>query len=129
MKDGKIVAVIFEAVAPDGYAGPIRLLVSVRSNGALSGVRVVGHKETPGLGDYIEVRKDRRRDKPWITQFSGRSLLDPVESAWKVKKDGGDFDANAGATVTPRAVVRAVHRALAHVNRQADTLFEVGVKP
>lgn len=105
-KDGRTVALVFEATAPNGYAGKIRLLVGVRRDGSVSGVRVVAHKETPGLGDYIDSAKSA-----WIRQFDGRRLDDETE--WKVKKDGGRFDYMAGATVTPRAVVGAVARTLA----------------
>jgi electron transport complex protein RnfG len=106
-KLGQVVAVILSPIAPDGYSGAIRLLVAVRPNGTLAGVRVIGHKETPGLGDPIEVEKS-----DWILNFSGRSLQDPAEGRWAVKKDGGDFDQFTGATITPRAVVKAVRRTL-----------------
>ena len=122
-KDGKVVAVVLEAVAPDGYSGKIRLLLAVTHEGVLTGVRVLNHKETPGLGDYIEPRKDKNKQRPWITQFSGRSLKQPISSGWKVKKDGGDFDANTGATVTPRAIVKAVYKALVFIEDQRDVLF------
>jgi Na+-translocating ferredoxin:NAD+ oxidoreductase subunit G len=129
-KDGAPVAILIEAVAPDGYSGRIRLLLAVGHDGKLSGVRVLSHKETPGLGDYIEPRKDRNKKRPWITQFEGRSLGSPPPSRWKVKKDGGDFDANTGATVTPRAIVKAVLKALQFVESNRDRLFAVsGDKP
>ena len=105
---GKPVGVILEAVAPDGYAGEIRMLVGILADGRISGVRVTDHKETPGLGDYIDIRKGN-----WITQFDGRTVNDPPAEQWHVKKDGGRFNFLAGATITPRAVVKAVHKALA----------------
>jgi electron transport complex protein RnfG len=131
-KGGQPAAVVIEAVAPDGYSGKIRLVLAVQADGAVSGVRVIAHKETPGLGDYIEPKKDRKRARPWITQFEGRSLANPAERGWKVKKDGGEFDANAGATVTPRAIVKAVRGALSYVSAQRDALYAAsttGAKP
>lgn len=118
---GQPAALVLETIAPDGYSGKIRLLVAVNADLTLSGVRVIAHKETPGLGDYIEPKKDRKRPRPWITQFEGRSLNNPAERGWKVKKDGGEFDANTGATITPRAIVKAVKATLGYVaaNRQA----------
>lgn len=115
---GKASAVILEAMAHDGYSGDIKLLIAVRADGSLVGVRVLAHKETPGLGDYIDIAKDR-----WITLFEATSLQQKPLSQWKVKKDGGDFDYRAGATITPRAVVGAVARALQYVQGHAPTLF------
>jgi electron transport complex protein RnfG len=116
---GRPVAAILEPVAPDGYSGPIRLLVAVQPDGRLLGVRVLAHRETPGLGDAIE---ERRSD--WIHSFDGRSLEDPPMPRWKVRKDGGDFDQLTGATVTPRAVVSAVRNTLEFVRRRGPQLFE-----
>ncbi len=73
----------------------------------MAGVRVTQHKETPGLGDYVEVKKDKNKARPWITQFTGLSLAQVSDREWKVKKDGGRIDYYAGATVTPRAVTKA----------------------
>lgn len=106
-RGGETRAVVLEVVAPDGYSGEIRLLVGIHADGRVAGVRVTAHKETPGLGDYIEIARS-----PWIRQFDGRALGDPPAEQWRVKKDGGRFDHLAGATVTPRAVVKAVRRAL-----------------
>ncbi len=119
-------AVVLEATAPDGYSGKIELLVGVAANGKLSGVRVVSHKETPGLGDYIDIAKS-----PWIRIFDGKSLNHPDAAGWHVKKDGGQFDYMAGATITPRAVIKAVHHALEYVNLHRTSLFatQVGAKP
>jgi electron transport complex protein RnfG len=100
-------AVVLEVVAPDGYAGEIRLLVGIHADGRIAGVRVTSHHETPGLGDYIEIAKNK-----WITQFDGRSLADTPIGQWKVRKDGGRFEFMAGATITPRAVVKATRKAL-----------------
>lgn len=110
-------ALVLEAVAPDGYAGPIRLLVGVDAQGRILGVRITEHRETPGLGDWIEARKS-----DWIEAFTHRSLADPARERWEVKRDGGEFDQFAGATVTPRAVVRTVRRVLDYVARHGAQL-------
>ena len=122
-KDGKPVALVFETVAPDGYAGKIKLIVAVGADGQVAGVRVTQHKETPGLGDYIEVKKDKNKEHPWITQFTGLSLARVGEGEWKVKKDGGRIDYHAGATVTPRAVSKAVVKAVKWADANRDQLF------
>lgn len=110
---------VIQAVASDGYGGKIRLIIAIRSNGKIGGVRVISHKETPGLGDYIEIAKNK-----WITIFDGKSLEDPKDNDWKVKKDGGAFDYMAGATITPRAVVKAVHKALQYFAQHRDEMFK-----
>jgi H+/Na+-translocating ferredoxin:NAD+ oxidoreductase subunit G len=106
-KDGKAHTVILPVTAPDGYTTTIDMIVGIKLDGTLAGVRVIKHKETPGLGDKIEAKKH-----PWILQFPGLSLLNPEEKSWAVKKDGGEFDQFTGATITPRAVVRSVRLAL-----------------
>ncbi|MEF8698968.1 MAG: electron transport complex subunit RsxG [Candidatus Accumulibacter sp. UW26] len=120
---GEVRALVFEAVAPDGYSGRIRLLLAVAADGTLLGVRVTQHRETPGLGDYIEPRKDRNKERPWIRQFDGKSLTSFADGGWRVRKDGGRFDSVAGATVTPRAVIKAVHKALRYVADNRQQLF------
>lgn len=115
---GAPAAVVLEAIAPDGYSGKIALILAVRANGELAGVRVITHKETPGLGDYIELAKS-----PWIKGFDGKSNTAYGEADWKVRKDGGKFDYMAGATITPRAVVKAVHKALLYFDANRDKLF------
>lgn len=117
-RDGEPVALVLSATAPDGYAGDIRLLIGIRHDGQLTGVRVLEHRETPGLGDAIDVRRGN-----WILGFDGRSLDNPAEARWKVKKDGGDFDQLTGATITPRAIVAAVHRALRYYQEYREALF------
>jgi electron transport complex protein RnfG len=117
---GEPSAVVLESVAPDGYSGKIALILAVRANGELAGVRVVAHKETPGLGDYIELPKS-----PWIKNFDGKSREVYKDADWKVKKDGGQFDYMAGATITPRAVVKAVNKALIYFGENRDKLFAV----
>lgn len=125
-KSGQPVALVFESVAPDGYAGKIRLIVAIRSSGEVAGVRVTLHKETPGLGDYIEVRKDKNKTRPWITQFAGMSLAQVSDKDWKVRKDGGKIDYYAGATVTPRAVTKAILKATHWAEANRDRLFAEG---
>ncbi len=117
-RGGEAVAVVISPVAPDGYSGPIRLLVGILADGTVSGVRVVAHRETPGLGDKIEVERS-----PWILGFSGTRLGDPPESAWAVRRDGGAFDQMTGATVTPRAVVKAVKNALIYFRAHRERLM------
>ncbi|HQT25932.1 MAG TPA: electron transport complex subunit RsxG [Burkholderiales bacterium] len=115
---GKPVAVVLEATAPDGYGGRIVLLVAILANGEISGVRVISQNETPGLGDYIEVAKSS-----WIKGFDHVSLASMPSEAWHVKKDGGKFDYMTGATITPRAVVKAVHKALEYFASNRAKLF------
>lgn len=111
-------ALILPVTAPDGYSGAIHLLVGIFADGRLAGVRVLGHRETPGLGDKIELAKS-----DWIRSFEGKSLSDPNEDGWAVKKDRGDFDQFAGATITPRAVVKAVHGALRYFDKHRAQLL------
>jgi electron transport complex protein RnfG len=111
-------AVILTPVAPDGYSGAIRLLVGIDADGTVTGVRVTAHKETPGLGDAIEVERS-----DWIRGFDGRRLDEPPLPGWAVRRDGGAFDQFTGATVTPRAVVKAVRNALLYFDAHRDALF------
>lgn len=119
---GKPAAVILEAIAPDGYSGDIKLLVAIHADGTIAGVRVLTHKETPGLGDYIDIARSA-----WIRQFDQQSLTLTPPEKWKVKKDGGQFDYITGATITPRAVVNAVHRVLEYYAIHRESLFAVEV--
>jgi electron transport complex protein RnfG len=112
-------AIILEAIAHDGYSGDIKLLIAIKYTGEISGVRVLTHKETPGLGDYIDIAKD-----DWIKLFDNESLTQTSDKAWTVKKDGGKFDYMAGATITPRAVVKAVHKTLQYFEANKDALFQ-----
>lgn len=121
---GQISAVILPAVAPDGYTTHIDMIVGIRADGSLAGVRVVAHRETPGLGDKIEVRKS-----DWIKDFEGKSLLNPEADGWAVKKDGGEFDEFTGATITPRAVVASVYNALAFFEQHRDELLDPDLNP
>jgi electron transport complex protein RnfG len=120
---GAPAALVFEAVAPDGYSGRIRLILAVGADNRLIGVRVVSHKETPGLGDYIDPKKDRNKAAPWIRQFDATGFAEVAAADWKVKKDGGRFDARAGATISARAVTNATRRALQFAVEQRDRLY------
>ncbi|MGR9086106.1 MAG: electron transport complex subunit RsxG [Gammaproteobacteria bacterium] len=106
-KQGRVNAVCFRFMAPDGYAGPISLVMGIDTHGEILGVRVISHVETPGLGDKIEITKSK-----WILAFNGKSLDNLTLEQWAVKKDGGVFDQFAGATITPRKVVQAIRRGL-----------------
>jgi len=117
-KSGKPVAVILKLAAINGYNGKINLLAGINLDGSLAGVRVVSHKETPGLGDYIESEKS-----DWLSEFEGRSLQNPDTAGWAVKRDGGVFDQFTGATISPRAVVEAVELALQYFRTNSDELF------
>lgn len=119
-QDGEPNGAVLEATAPDGYGGNIALIVGVDMQGKVQGVRVVPpHNETPGLGDKIETKKS-----DWIYGFNGLSLGNPADAGWAVKKDGGQFDSFTGATITPRAVVGAVHRALQYFDANQTAVFE-----
>ena len=118
-RGGEPVAVLINAIAPDGYRGPIELLIAIKYDGSLYGVQVLDHDETPGLGDAFE-----NRDANWLTDFRGRSLENPPQGRWTVRKDGGDFDAFTGATITPRAIVKAVRKSLEYYRTRRETLFE-----
>jgi len=111
-------ALAIEAIAPDGYAGPIRLIVGVDAEGRVLGVGITEHRETPGLGDPIDASRS-----DWIQSFTGRSIGAPPAGKWTVRKDGGEFDQFAGATVSPRAVVLAVRRVLLFVAAHGEAVF------
>jgi len=116
---GAPVAAVLRPIAPDGYRGPIELLVAIGQDGRLIGVQVIRHEETPGLGDAFE-----SRDVHWLDRFRGRSLTDPPIQRWTVRRDGGDFDAFTGATITPRAIVKAVRNALEYYQRNSRRIFD-----
>jgi H+/Na+-translocating ferredoxin:NAD+ oxidoreductase subunit G len=117
-RHGMAVAAVIRSVAPDGYRGPLELLVAIAYDGTLLGVHVLRHNETPGLGDAFE-----KRQPHWLERFRGRSLSDPPQQRWTVRKDGGDFDAFTGATITPRAIVREVRRTLEYYQANRDRIF------
>jgi electron transport complex protein RnfG len=121
-RHGVPVAAVVESVAPDGYSGPIKLLVGIRYDGVISGVRIVEHHETPGLGDAIDSDKSH-----WALSFNKHSLENTNDQQWHVKKDHGEF---AGATITPRAVVKSIHKALQYFMSNRERLFaEKAAKP
>jgi electron transport complex protein RnfG len=121
--DGRPMAAIFASVAPDGYNAPILLLVGISADGKVTGVRALSHRETPGLGDAIDIEKS-----DWITQFVGTSLEEPALARWAVDKDDGAFDSITGATVTPRAVVKAVKNTLLYFSAHKQELFEAAAR-
>ena len=117
-KNNQVIAVIIETIAPDGYSGEIKTLVGLDQEDKILGVRVITHKETPGLGDYIEIEKSQ-----WIKNFDLRSLDKMTEKEWAVKKDGGDFDYVSGATITPRAVIKSTYKSLLYAKENKKRLF------
>ncbi len=119
-KNNKNIAVVFSSIAANGYNGSIYLLVGINADGKLAGVRVVKHRETPGLGDPVSITHSN-----WILGFDNKSLSNPDEKGWKVKRDGGEFDQFTGATITPRAVVKAVHNALLYFDQNQNMLFSI----
>jgi electron transport complex protein RnfG len=124
-KKGSPAALVLEAAAADGYSGHIGLIVAIRASGELIAVRVTGHRETPGLGDYIDPKKDKNKAKPWIVQFNDLSFAQVPPAEWKVRKDGGRFEQRAGATISARAVTNAVGRALRFANAAREQLYTV----
>lgn len=109
--NGQPSALAIEAIAPDGYNGAIKLIVGIKQDGTVLGSRILSHQETPGLGDKIDLRVT-----DWILGFNGKTLTEENQSTWKVRKDGGQFDQFTGATITPRAVVKAVRNTVQYVN-------------
>ena len=118
---GEPVAAVLSPVVTQGYNGPIKLIVAIRHDGTLAGVRVLSHHETPGLGDKIEAERS-----DWILGFDGKSLDAPAAGRWKVQRDGGVFDQFTGATITPRAVVRGVRSSLEYFADHREQLFAGG---
>lgn len=118
-QQNNISAMIFSVIAPKGYSGEIKMLVGINIDGTLAGVRIISHKETPGLGDAMETERS-----DWVFGFNGKSLNNPNERKWKVKRDGGVFDQFTGATITPRAVVQAVHLCLVYFDRHKNELIQ-----
>ena len=116
--DEEPVAALFVVTARDGFSGPIRILLGIEYDGTVTGVRILQHRETPGLGDRIE---STRSD--WVLQFDGRSMGDPVVTGWAIKKDGGEFDQLTGASVTPRAVIKAIRDTLIYFDEHRDAVF------
>lgn len=117
-RHGQPVAAIINSIAPSGYSGKIFLLIAINYDGTLAGVRVISHHETPGLGDAIEESKSS-----WIQQFKQKSLQQPTPDKWKVRRDKGEFDQITSATITSRAVVKAVYTTLEFYQHQRDVIF------
>lgn len=117
--DGENAALAIEFTAPDGYSGDIDLIAGVNATGEVLGVRALQHSETPGLGDKIEMSVSN-----WMLSFNGKSYSEENAKSWQVKKDGGQFDQFTGATITPRAVVGSVTKALAYINTNQQALFD-----
>ncbi|WP_233008919.1 electron transport complex subunit RsxG [Rheinheimera faecalis] len=113
--EGKLKAYLMETTAPDGYSGAIEVLAAISPDSEVIGVRVLSHKETPGLGDKIELRKT-----PWVLSFNGQTVGSGDDRSFAVKKDGGQFDQFAGATITPRAVVKAVKNAAVYIQQHPE---------
>ena len=116
--DDQPVAAIVPSITTDGYSGDIAMIVGINFDGTVAGVRVVDHKETPGLGDKIELRKS-----DWILSFNGKSLNNPELSKWNVKKDRGDFDQFTGATITPKAVIHQIAKTLEYFEKDRERLL------
>ena len=116
--NGEVTGFIFETIAPRGYNGNLDMLIAINKDGVVTGSRVISHKETPGLGDKVDLKKS-----PWILSFENKSLTNTTLKGWAVKKDGGDFDQFTGATITPRAVVRAVKNTLIYFEQNKNALL------
>lgn len=117
-QNGEPVALALRTTAPDGYSGNIHMLVAVNSNHSVAGVRVLQHRETPGLGDKIE-----RRRSDWVLQFDDEQVRSAEDPRWEVERDGGMFDQFSGATITPRAVVNAVQRTVLYAEQNHEQLY------
>ncbi|EPW5502031.1 electron transport complex subunit RsxG [Vibrio vulnificus] len=117
-RNGQATAIAIESVAPDGYNGAIKIITGIDTSGTVLGTRVLSHQETPGLGDKIDLRVT-----DWITSFAGKQLNDGNYNSWKVRKDGGEFDQFTGATITPRAVVKAVRNTVEFVNTHREQIL------
>ncbi|KFA96595.1 MULTISPECIES: electron transport complex subunit RsxG [Vibrio] len=111
-------AMAIEAIAPDGYNGAIKIIVGMDIEGTILGTRVLAHQETPGLGDKIDLRIT-----DWVLGFTGKQVTEANQSQWAVRKDGGQFDSFTGATITPRAVVKAVKNTVNYVNTHRDKIL------
>ena len=116
--DEEPVAAIIPSITPEGYSGDIAMIVGVNFDGSIAGVRVVEHRETPGLGDKVDLRKS-----DWILSFNGKSLSNPKPDAWNVKKEKGDFDQFTGATITPRAVIHQIAKTLEYFSQDKERLL------
>ncbi len=118
-QDNKPIAVIFPATAREGYTGDIDLIVGINVDGSIAGVRVLSHRETPGLGDAVESKKS-----DWLKSFRNKSLNNPTPDLWKVKKDKGVFDQFTGATITPRAVTKTILQTLQFFDQHKQDILD-----
>ena len=118
-KSGYPVAAILTTTTPYGYNGDIRLLMGINIAGEITGVRVLKHRETPGLGDKIEIKKSS-----WIADFKHKAINDMTTNLWAVKKDGGNFDQFTGATITPRAIVNEVKKTGLFFQQNQQLIFQ-----
>jgi electron transport complex protein RnfG len=123
-KSGAPAAIILSPTAPDGYGGAIELLVAIAYDGSVLGVQVLAHRETPGIGDGFEPRRSS-----WLQSFKQKSLHNPQPERWTIRKDGGDFDQFTGASVTPRAITKAVRRTLEYYRANREMLFDAATQP
>lgn len=117
-KNSDPIAVAITSTAPDGYNGNIDLIIAINMDESISGVRVLKHQETPGLGDKVELRKS-----DWITSFNNKKLLSEQDNRWTVVKDGGMFDQFTGATITPRAIVKAIKKSLIYFKNNKNSML------
>ncbi|MDO6564298.1 electron transport complex subunit RsxG [Amphritea sp. 1_MG-2023] len=118
-RHGQVSTVIIPVTAPDGYTGNIDMIVGINADESVAGVRVLAHKETPGLGDKVELKKS-----DWLLSFDGQHYEGNDDPSWAVKKDGGRFDQFTGATITPRAVVNATARAIHYFREHKAALLD-----
>ena len=116
--NGQPVAAIIPALTPDGYSGNIAMIIGINFDGTIAGVRVTEHRETPGLGDKVDLKKS-----DWILDFDGKSLVNPEKSGWDVKKNGGAYDQFTGATITPRAVIHQIAKTLEYFTEDSERLL------
>jgi electron transport complex protein RnfG len=116
--NGQPTALAIESIAPDGYNGTIKIIVGIDMQGKILGSRVLAHQETPGLGDKIDLRVS-----DWILNFTGKTVSEDNLANWAVRKDGGEFDSFTGATITPRAVVKAVRNTVGFINEHRSAIL------
>jgi electron transport complex protein RnfG len=117
-RDGLPIAAIIPTITPDGYSGNITMIVGINFDGTIAGVRVTEHRETPGLGDKVDLKKS-----DWILDFDGKSLVNPERDGWDVKKNGGAYDQFTGATITPRAVIHQIAETLEYFSLDSERLL------
>lgn len=122
--DDQPVAALFVVTARDGFSGPIKLLIGIETSMSITSVRILEHRETPGLGDLIESSKS-----DWLTQLEKKSLESPPRKSWLIKRDGGVFDQLTGASITPRSVIKAVKTTLLYFESHRESIFAVNPPP